>query len=505
MNTARIRALIILAIIILAVGFGFYWLFNNSYISVTLNDATNKDITYTFTNQANNKTATVISTRTTVKKRLPRGSYRVQVSQENNSLVAIASASGFMRTSGVTGKLTAERARSFVGNNPSPCMFYNGVLYSFTCGSSLQKVNYHNPANASSPTYVTQPFKNNYGLFQGSVTVKNGNAYVLVKNPAIEDVRDEQQIIYTIGENGALSTPTVLKGVASPSKSYQIKPYKDGFVLYDAAFQEILYYATPATAPTKISVETPKDQKLTGFDLETSDDAILVAYSTIDKDNINDTGNKVKAKNEIVVFRGGKSTHSSLKSVGSVLDFCGDNKLCAMTGESMDVYSFDNDKPRYLYTYNDIQSMTVNSNGVALTQPNQIVQFNVDTRQGYIAYTMGSYSSCGQQTSGNNLILCLINNKSQKVTLLLDMTNPLGDPIDKQVLDLQKQADVTTVSAYKNYISIAPNYGRMILLPGGGYGYDPAVIKVVNDKINAKVKQLRINTAIYTVSGLLPN
>lgn len=506
MNTARIRALIILAIILLLVGSGLWWLFNNSFITVNIANAENKELTYSFTNQKSNKTVSVVTSEKTIKKRLPRGSYKVQVSQADSSLIIITSAPGIMRTATVGGELSAERARSFVGNNPSPCMFYGDILFSFACGSTLQKVNAHVPATASRPTYVTQPFKNLYASFEDTVTTKNGTFYILVRNPAIEDVQEESQAVYALNADGTLSQPFILQGIPAQNSNYKIKPYKDGFVVYDLQFSNILYYPSPGSTPTVIKVDKPKNTNLTGFALETSSDAIIVAYSTLDKDNVNDTGNSVKAKNEVVIYRDGKTTHSTLNSVGSVLDFCGTDKLCALAGTSVDVYELNKDKPRFIYSFKDVQSMNITESSALLTQTNQVVSFNVDTRQGYVAYSMGGYTACGQQASGDNLLLCLINNKSQKVALLLDMSQPVTDQIDKQVFDLQKQAEVTSVSAYKNFISVAPNYGRVVYdRTTNTNGYDPAVVRVVNNKILDKVKELGINTNTYTVNGLLTN
>lgn len=506
MNTAKIRALIVLAVIVIILGVGINWLYSVSYINVTVSNASNKALTYTFTNQKSNQTTTLTSSKSSIKKRLQRGNYNVQVTQGDTSLVAASSAPGFFRTGDVEGKLSGERARSFVGNNPSPCMVYTGSLYSFACGASLQKVNYHVPATATTPTYTTQPFRNNYATIEDSYVAKNGSLYILVNSPPVEDVQeDQEQVVYKMEPNGTLSSPITLKGISDTALTYKLEPYKDGFVAYDNSFKTLLYYPTPDAEPTNITIEKPKNEELTAFDLETSGDAIVIAYSTLDKSNVNDTDTSVDAKNEIVVYRNNKVTHTSLESIGSVLDFCGTNKLCMLANESVAIYDVTGDKPSHLYSYSGVSDMSVVGDSLIMTQQKQIVNFDPDTRQGYVAYSLGGYTSCGQGTNGNNLLLCLTNNKSQKVALLLDLANPVTDPIDKQVFDLQKQAEVTSVSAYKNFISVAPNYGRVVLLPGGINGYDPAVVNVVNGKINAKVKELGINQNTYTIGGLLSN
>lgn len=496
MNTTQIRTAAVLSVIIVIVGIAFFWVRNNSYISVSVANTTDKQITYNFINQKSNKTTTVASSKSSVKKRLPRGSYNVQVTQDETSFFTVANSPGFLRTTTTQGEVVGERSRTFVGNNPSPCLFYDGVLYSFVCGGSLSQVNRHIPATATSPTYVSQPLKNNYQDVTSSVTTAGGKMYVLVS--------DESYILASLDSAGKLTEVAKLPDL-TVGRPYKISPYKDGFVVFTADFETILYYATPQSKPEKISVDRPKNTVLRGASLTSVGDTLVLMYSSIDQANISDGGANTSKdiKDEIVVFRNGTVVRYTPKTHATSAFLCGTSRLCTIEGTDLVVYRLNEGKLGKQYRITDVQAARAAGKNVYVVRSNQVLVLNPDDSKGYIAYSMGPYKHCGQGQSGDSLLLCVVNSKSQKAALLIDPSKPIGEPIDKQVDDLLKQAEVTDVSAYKNFIYVVPNYGRSVYIPSQqSFGYDPAVVKVVNQKINEKIKALNINTNAYTIGGL---
>lgn len=506
MNRVQIRALIILGVFLLIGGVVFYWLYNSSFISVSITNATNSQLTYTFTSQQSNKQTRVESSQNSIKKRLPRGDYSVEVTQGGTSFVAITTSPGLMRTESVDGTVQAERSRTFIGNNPSPCMFYNGTLYSFTCGAGLSSVNRHVPGTATSPTYVQQPFKNNYQDADSMVTTGGGNMYTLIKTHAGSGASDEY-VFATLDASGKVTEVSQLPDLDAGVK-YRLTPYKEGFVVFSQNFETILYYTSPQAKPEKITIDKPKDTVLRGSSLFSLGDTLVLMYSSISAEDISDAGSgdaTKDVKDEIVVFRNGTTTRFTPDTHATSGALCGTNKLCTIEGANLVVYDISNNKLKQLYHIPNVQGVRNIGSNLFVIQNDQVLLLNADDAKGYIAYNMGSYKYCGLGQSEDNLLLCVSNEKNQKVALLINPNEPMAEPIDKQVASLLKQADIKDVSAYKNFIYIVPNYGRTVFVPSlGSFGYDPAVVNVVNQKINNTIKALQINTNAYTIGGLSP-
>lgn len=507
MNTRLLKRLAVVGALLFLVGLVLYALLQNSYIQVSVTGGGSRELTYYFTDQASNKVTTVITTEKNVKRRLPRGNYQIEVVQGDTSFFAVTNSPGLLRTQSVEGALRGEKARMFIGNNPGPCMYYDEVLLSGACnGATLANAVVHIPANDTTPTYTSKiKFRDGEGGTVEGEIILGDTSYILVRGGQEgEDITSH--LLYTIDAGGNASLAATLSNL-SGNKTYGLEPYQDGFVAYSTDLSEVYYFSDINGQPTRLAIEGPKDQELLGFSIKSQGDTLALVYSSVNPDDITDEGDFHEAThditNELVVYNNGVTKHTTLKTHGTIIDFCGTDKVCVVSLGKMSVYDINDDKAKHLYDVAGVNDIQPINGGILLTTNNQILSFNADDRLGYTAYDFGGYGFCGQSPSGENLLLCMTNNKSRKVALLLDMGAPLTTPIDKQVFDLQKQAEVNDVSAYKNLITVVANYGRIVYDPvSETNGYDPAVQRVVNDKIRKKIQELGI-PSFYTVNGLL--
>lgn len=496
-NIKRLLIGLILAGIMLII---VLWFNGRSYLEISVEGAkTGSDITYIVTDQASKKSLEISDSATSIKKLVTKSSYEVTIKQANSSYFAIVKTTGFLGTTSVSGKLSPEKNRKFVGNNPGTCMNYlNNVLLSLNCYGSFNDVRIHQPSTATTPTYTTKVTDSSYvGRIEGIIQTKEGTLVLRDSGPDIDE--PGYQYIEYLDTNFTTNNEAVLTelNVGTP---YTIKPYRDGFLVYDAKFEHFYYYATAKTKAVAIKIDPPNSKGLVPLSLDVQGAKLAVLYSHPSESV---TKNK-QGQSEIITYNDNQSEHYTFKKNYSVVRLCGVNEICLL-GTQMDAYNISDTKPTPLFSVNDVLAIENNSTGLIAIRSKDVLKLNVDNAEGYIEYSFGDYSFYGIQTTSNGYVLSLGLPGKQRVALLIDETTNNTSSIDKKLQELRKLPEIDNISAYGQYIYISPNLGSVVLVPGSkGFDYDPVVKKRVNSTINRRVTELGIDPKLYTVINTNP-
>jgi hypothetical protein len=483
--------LLIISVVLLFVLFEIY---NTSFIKVVVNNQQqNTGASYLFINQAGKTVANITSSQGAINKRLPRGKYEVEITQGDKSYLSVAQTRGFLASVTLKANLQQEKSRSFVGNNPAPCMSYvNSVLVSYACGSSYFGAKIHIPATANAPTYtiaVSGHLVN--GDVEGGVNTKDG-ALVLVRSTSDEGVGSYTIYRVDSGFNPLGSTPL---SKLSSSKTYRLAALANGFIIYDNSFSQAVYYASLSSAPQNIPLGKPEGKNLSAtsiaFDPRSNKTSALYTSS----------GAGAKGSSEAIIGQGTNFQHYSFRHRYISADFCG-TQICLLdSNKTLDVYSLSGSKAKLLFSLIGVQAIKNIGSSFLVVDQNGVINFDTASRTGYSEYRFGDYEFCGlQQDTASAYLLCVINNQGNRVALRIDESTVNKDSIDQKIEQLQKLPEIQNVSAYGQYIYVLPNIGPpTYALPGGGYGYNPTVQQTMASKINTDVAKIGIDTKTYTV------
>lgn len=493
----KIIAIILIGFLLL----GLQWLFSHAYISVTLANPGKDEVTYQFLNQANQKITEVKTEEASVKKLVRKGDYEVLVRQNDTSYLTVVSVGGFLGTTTVRAETAPEKTREFIGNNPAACMALTGqTLISYGCSGFYANATVHLPASAEQPTY-TQPVPAAIdGLIQGIISTPSGNL-ALLKTVRDSGNPDQPFTLYTIGARGELTNGRILTGL-DPAKLYVMGAYKNGFIVYDTEFEQVVYYSSPGAQPTEISLGTPLDSTLKPYALSVGDASITAAYSNNTEGEVTDIHDPddSKVKTELAIADETTIQRLTFEGQYSAAVTCGRDKLCLQRGDQLEVYSLNGDQPQQLFALGQVSTITRIAGSLLVARRNELIGLAVDTRVGSIQYSYGDYTYCGLQTSAEGYLLCLINSNQEKVALAINAQAANDSSIDKKVADLLKLPEIKDISAYGRFIYLSPDLGEPVYNEStNSFGPDPAVRSQANSAINQAVNRLGIDRNTYTI------
>jgi hypothetical protein len=454
-------------------------------------------ISYRLQKQGGNQPSNGNSSSNRITKLVSRGSYEALVTQGDKSAFSVAKVKGFFTKTKISAQLEQEKDRQFVGNNPSPCVFYTDTLYSYDCNGSFNEITRHVPATGDTPTYTDTVSTGQGGDIEGIVNTKSGRVALI--SYAEADDPQNAHVAYQLNNFTPVSS-TPLKGL-SADKTYLIKPYLQGFIAYADDYSEIYYYQSISSAPQPLTVPKPQNKGLRPYALDVSDKSLLVAYSDIKEEDVSDDVDSTlkKSTTTFVVSDGTASKEQKVDYTSQQTKLCGQN-ICALSQGTLHV--IDRDKSKELFKLEDVEYIENAGNSFIAARKHEVINLDTAKKGGFIEVSLGDYKNCGiSPDSDNSYILCLINNKNKKVALKVDQNTHNKDSIDKKVAQLQKQKFVTDVSINGRYIFISPNAGEPTYQEQiKGYGYDPATVKSVTDEINSEIAKLGIDTNNYTIS-----
>lgn len=496
--------LILLPITILAIA---YWLFSHAYVEIVINNPGAGNFTYSLLDQRNQKTSEVDTAETKIKKLVRRGSHEVLVKQGETSYFSVVKAGGFLAKTTVQAKLSPEKNRKFVGDNPGPCTHYVGqTLISFACGATYNNIQVHIPATTQRPTFTRPAFEIEEDviefIIEGVVKTKFGS-FLIVKKPGGNEYLGPAHIAFPLNENFQLTDGIALSDL-DENQYYTAQPYKEGFVVYNSSFDQIFYYASVNEKPTNISIDKPKDQKLQAYMLSVQGESIIVAYAEGGEEVDLDQPETADVKSEVVIFEKNEARRFTFKKRYASAVACGSQKLCLLLNKRLDVYDVGGQKPRHLFMVGGIDSLENTQKGLVLVRGNEVLGLDAESREGSIEYSFGDYGNCGIQKDSGGYLLCLTNSKRKKVALFIDQAAPNSDSIDKKIAQLLELDKVKDVSIYDRFIFISPNAGPLVYLPDiNGHGYDPQAKQQAASRINQEITELGIDKNTYTVINTL--
>jgi hypothetical protein len=497
----RIKKLIPVIAIGITVIWVIWWFSSYSFLEISIVNKPAGEITFSLTDSANGKlVAQTSEDKSSFKKLVKRGHYQVRVTKDETSSLTTLKAKGFLRTSKAETELKAEQARTFIGDNPGYCTLYTAdILVSNDCSGSYENTKTHLPATSSLPSYTLSDKDSLIATAEGFVVTPEGT-FIMLLQPVSED-RTQMHILYRLEPHAdKASTLSHVANLPSlnPSQNYSIQAYQTGFITYDTNFSHVLYFASINSEPTELKFGA-NEKSLSAQDITATKEGIVAIYSNINA--LNKQSIK-KPKTEIVWLSNNSIKHSTHKKHYTSVMFCGLSKLCALTGNGMDVYNLKNDKLRLLYSLADVQAARRNGNGLGIITSYGLLSFDTEKGSGSYLYSFGDYKFNALGQSGDSFILNVSSPKSKRVALLISNGN--NDRIDKKVLEIEKLPEVATISIYKSFIHITPNLGGPVYNPETGFGFDPNARASASNAINAAVQKNGIDTNVYTVVNAIP-
>jgi hypothetical protein len=478
--------------------FLIFWVATHGKIEVSVANPGSGEFTYSLVAQNSQKVTQIKSNRGKISRYVGSGSYEVQASQGNTNYFEVVKAPSFLGTVHISAKLAPEKQRIFVGDNPAPCLFFSDKLFSYECSSPYNGISLHVPATASQPTFVTKlPPSGAEGLVEGIIKTGEGNVALL--HP-FDAEGPGGHILYLL-DNDLKPLKPIGAQALDAGTDYSLTSYKEGFLVYSADYSKVFYYSSLSSAATAIDVPRPSATALKPVSLQASAQSIAVTYSDFDPTTANDSANaSAKANSEIVVFDGNTSSRLTInrKLINAAMPCSG--RICVLSGKTMSVYAPNGKSYALAYSVTGVNSMETAGTSLLLARDKDVLQFDAASRSGAPDYTFGSYSPCGvRRVDANSYVLCVING-NKKSALLINRSKSDEDSIDKKVSELRKTPEASDISINFGYIYVSPNLGELTYDKAtGSYGYDAAVRKRVNDKINQKITDLKINKTRYQV------
>lgn len=492
------RGFIIVCFAVLLAAVGLWWLYGHGRL-VLDSEGTSLQTTYYISNGKSGKNITEKISDKSVTKILGSGQYQVLVQQGDKSYWKVIKVGHFLIGSSVKPGLQAERARTFVGTNPASCMqLINGVLVSYTCGGTADTLKVHMPATDKLPTY-TKNIPNGFtNQIEGLVLTAHGPVYISKQLEAIglssahQAIKLNQAVDPTSTNVGSVG----LKGLDS-SRTYVAVPFKEGFVMYDATFRDVLYFSDPSVQPQIIDLSTSNNKADIPIRFDSNGQMLVAAYSNSVGDTDGSTPNPVT---ELSLNTGGKTKHFNLPGTFQATLACGNSSICTIDDKGLTVYDASGSKLKRRY---DIPGVRIigrfGSDSILFLKDRNVIALNVEKGTGYIAYSLGNYQLNAISDSGSSALLNLLNSKGTGVALQL--TNDTVDPaIDKQVDVLLHSTNISSVSAYGRYIFVSPNFGETEYIPSlHVYDYPADRKQTVNNAIIQDVKAAGIDTTKYVI------
>lgn len=479
----------------------FSWVYSHSFITISVDNAQSGNVTYLLTEQSSGKQTSIVGPASGIKRIVHKGSYEITAQQSGGTYFSVASVGGFLKTAHVHGALTPEEARKFVGNQPSPCTYYTGsILYSYDCNGSLAEAKLHVPASQTQPTYtkvkaITVPGDN--PVIEGIVTTSEGSFMLVYTNS--NDPLTPAHSLYQIQNDLTLGGSRQLLELNN-STGFSIKPYKTGFIVFDAGFERVFYYENSAASPVSISIPQKKSSNQEIYANSIRGDAIAVSYANKDYEPNATAGTKVADHTTIAVLQNNSAKEFTFNTAIGTMSLCGNNKLCLLTDKQLGVYDITGNTQKLLYTLGGVVSIEDAGQNLLVSRASGVSRFDVEKRSGFMSYSFGDVSYCGVGVDATGYTLCVNANRIGKVALRIDARTVNTDSIDKKVFNLTRASEISAVSAYDRYIFITPSLGEPVFDNNTGYyDYDQGTRQRVNADIDQLITKSGIDTQKYTV------
>ncbi len=484
--------------------FVFIWVYGHSYLEVTSNTQGAKYKLVMTDQKTGNKTEVETSEKT-IKRFVTRGKYQILIRQGEKSYVASVDTGGFLGTKTVDTKLVAENARKFVGDNPGPCLHYTGLLlYSFGCGDTFDQAVMHAPATINQPTITQKNSGGTDGYIEGFIQIK-GDILALVRSPDADEEEGGPQNIYTINNGSWTIKSGYILNKLSGDTTYGISAFNEGFLVYSQDGSKAYYYSNAQDEGKVIALTKPSTTGAVFSSLSTDRNKIVALYVTNTEEYDGTNRPTVKGKTEIIIEQGNQEgVHYTFNRDFSSASLCGENLLCLLNNEGLFIYRLNGSKSQLVNQFQSGKWVKEIGKRLYILTDEGVVSFDSATQTGYLSYSFASYQYCGVREYSSGYVLCLINKKSEKVALAIDVNQSNTSSIDKKIATLMDMKDVNKLSIYDTYIFISPNLGDLVFDEGSHeFTYDKNRRVVTNAAIQKEIDTQKINRSIYHIINTL--
>jgi hypothetical protein len=495
-----IKLVVALAVVLVAL----IWMYTHSILEIRVED--NTDTTYSLM-KSNGEVSKPQQLNGNKKVVVGANTYMVIVKSPESSFTKFITTKRFLGTTTVQATPVKESARTFVGNNPSPCMYLMGEhFYSNECYSGATGLVEHVAATKDLPTYTK------------SVSIAGTKSEVIsmaqIKSGAIVGLAyDGENTTYSIVElNSDLSVKATYDyKPVDPTLSYSLKPFMDGFIVYNSTSGTLDYFPNLGDTPHPILIDKAKDTSLSVlYNTEIYPEQIVTAY--VSKDNVlakdptdhdsqSNFPEKGDTKTEFVITTSDKQQHITTNQTFKTALLCAENILCTFNQHTVTIYKIKNDQTgKPYFVINKAQAIMNDGHVNRFITDQGVLALDLNMETGHYEYTFGLYrfSDVSLSSEPGSYLLSVINPSNNKVALLISPDNLVQNHIDKQVLQLANKPFVSDVSVNRNFIFIVPNYGEQVFNNFTmTYSYLPQTVRDVNAKIDELTKASDINKSEY--------
>lgn len=480
-----------------------WWLYGHGFLGITIpGQPDDKNYAYTVFDKSGKEVLYKRGSEAKIKKLLPRGVYQVLTEASSGSEYRIVQIGGFLSSTEVTARLKPEKSREFVGNNPNFCMHYGqSLLYSYNC-LEAGDFTVHLPASADTPTITKSENGATTYPIKGMVNV--GGVPKVFLTYAEDDQARKSIALYDVNAQLQLTNPVELLGI-NYGDAQNILQSGSGFLVYNDTLSKVYAYMAPSALPRKLefrpsSYEYSKAVELSSYGADlgalfnNTPDGADAGLGADGK-----TSGQSAGKSEFIVGGSLKRYRFSKSYTSGII--CGQEKLCLISSGVLDVYSLRGEKYTREFSMTDVKRVfTIGGKAVVVTNK-RVLALDLASARGSVHYNYGKGKGyCGSGSAVAGYVLCVVDGRGNTSALHINPDVSNQDSIDQKVFSLVEDPNVSAVSAYKQFIYVSPNLGKMTYSSTlGGYDYDPGVKQTTNRKIRELVKRLNIDTSRYTV------
>lgn len=429
-----------------------------------------------------------------------RGDYEYLVKRGLKNSYGLVSNKGFLQTTKFTTTLGTEKTRQFVGNNPSPCMNYiSSILISYNCdGPSFDQTQIHAPATPSQPTYnVTNSDAPDYIIESLQPIDSIGKSVALVKLPDTGDGVINAHYLYEVTSPTSLNKITGLPKLDDES-DYSMKPFGSGLIIFSTDFRDVWKFDFKNNSLTELQKPDTIKEFLPSS-LSSYGSTYVIMYEKRSADNQPDPHERNATDSKFAIYKGGKKTIVSKGGQFSSVLLCGDDLLCLTDETGMATYKISGSKLKRQFFISDVRESSIIHGKLVIVKGNMIISLDTEKKQGSADIVLDNQNTCGFGDALEGYIICVIHNSS-KIALYINPLEGATSAIDKKVFEIEKIKDVRSVSAYKNLVYIAPNYGEPEYDANlNNYIISDSVITRINSQINQSVERIGIDRTKYQV------
>ncbi len=390
-------------------------LWNYSRIQISIPEIAG-EYTVTIENQAGGKATTVKTSASSYSKIVPKGSYRIVVTQGMKSRFFLADTAPFLASTNVTAGLQSQIARSVIADDPGNCAYLiANIALTSTCTGNQNYMTLHTPATATTAN-TNQEYTAIRGRFMDSLDTSIGTVVLS------QAIGDSGPLLHLFTGQIEPAKTVSIKGLRSGTE-YRLSPYFSGFLVHNADFSQVQYYTSFGTDPQTITLEAAQTKVAKPAAITTFEQSVAVAYFSEKSEE-----DHSKNTSEIVLSSPGKTTrHFTTAGKISKLLFCGNQMLCAFNAlnNSLQTFKVQDEGLDNAFTIKSVSDFLVYQGQIVVVQGKSIFRINPHDQSGFQEYSFGPYNFCGQHQTTNGYLLCVSDIKNNRWLLKLVETEEL--------------------------------------------------------------------------------